>query len=56
MSFRLHYIAGTKYGDQYPQIRYPHTNRPGFATREHAEKARQACPSVDQMEIVEESD
>jgi hypothetical protein len=54
MSFRLRYKPVTRYGDQYPTIRYPHTNRPGFPTREHAELARQACPSADEMEIEED--
>lgn len=47
----LVYKRGTRYGDAYPNVRYPLDRE---VSREQAELMRQAMPTPDNFEIVEE--
>jgi hypothetical protein len=51
--YRLRYIPGTPYGDQYPSIRYP--ARRGV-NKQTAELMRRAMPRPELFEIVEEGE
>lgn len=55
MAFVVRYVAGTDLALRFPSVRYPWRG-PGFATREHAEKVRQACPNAEAMEVIETSE
>ena len=48
----LRYRRGTRYGDAYPNVRYPLDRE---VTVEQAERMRQAMPTPDAFEIVEEN-
>lgn len=47
----LRYVPGTRYGDNFPNVRYPLDHE---VSREQAERMRQAMPTPDAFEIVEE--
>lgn len=48
----LVYRRGTRYGDSYPNVRYPLTRE---VSVEQAELMRQAMPDPDAFEIVDEN-
>ena len=48
----LVYRRGTRYGDSFPHVRYPLSSE---VSREKAELMRQAMPTPDAFEIVEEN-